>query len=52
MVKKTNKLAVLAELRRQADSISLPELLNILGSGYSERTVRRWLAEMVDEGLI
>lgn len=52
MLNKTEKLAVLAILQEQAQDTSLPELLELLGPGYSERTIRRWLAEMVVEGLV
>lgn len=49
---RTKKLAVLHYLSQEAESISLHELLKKLGDTYTERSVRRWLAEMVKEGLV
>ncbi|MCH9610150.1 MAG: hypothetical protein S4CHLAM81_07360 [Chlamydiales bacterium] len=53
MVDKPNKLAVL-EVLRSADggSLSLREIQRHLGERYKERTLRRFLAELVDEGLL
>lgn len=39
------KLAVLRQLRLETDPIGLLPLLEKLGDGYAERSVRRWLAE-------
>lgn len=39
------KLAVLAVLREQKQSLSLLALMRILGADFTERTVRRWLNE-------
>jgi Fic family protein len=52
MPEKNKKLVVFNQLKNQMDAISLPELLQILGKGYSERTVRRWLAELVADNLV
>ena len=46
------KLAVLAKLNEKTRPVSLEELIGELGEGCPERTVRRWLAEMVKEGLV
>ena len=46
------KLAVLEELRAQSGPLSLPELLALLPSGFAERSVRRWLSELEDEGQV
>nr|WP_166155718.1 hypothetical protein [Neochlamydia sp. AcF84]NGY95041.1 hypothetical protein [Neochlamydia sp. AcF84] len=46
------KLALLQQLSQEVEPISLPLLLEKLGSGYAERSVRRWLAEMISEGLL
>ncbi|MDB6081758.1 MAG: hypothetical protein JWO53_1030 [Chlamydiia bacterium] len=46
------KIAVLQQLRKEVEPISLPQLLEKLGNGYVERSVRRWLAEMGTEGLV
>ena len=48
----TKKLAVLHCLSQEERSISLHELLEKLGNDFAERSVRRWVAEMVTEGLI
>ncbi|WP_213156110.1 hypothetical protein [Neochlamydia sp. AcF65] len=39
------KLALLQQLSQEVEPISLPLLLEKLGSGYAERSVRRWLSE-------
>jgi len=52
MSKEENKAAVLETLKKQDTPLSLPELLKTLGHGYSERTVRRWLAEWIDKGIV
>lgn len=52
MSAQNKKIAVLYQLNQELSSVSLNELLKKLGSGYSERSVRRWLAEMVAEGLV
>ena len=46
------KQAVLHQLIQELDPLSLRDLLEKLGGGYAERSVRRWLAEMVEEGLV
>jgi fido (protein-threonine AMPylation protein) len=49
---KDKKLAVLHQLSQEAEPTSLPDLFEKLGDGYADRSVRRWLAEMVKEGLV
>jgi hypothetical protein len=49
---KNKKLAVLHQLSQEGEAIALSELLEKLGEGYVERSVRRWLAEMMEEGLL
>jgi fido (protein-threonine AMPylation protein) len=49
---KEKKLAVLHHLSEEAEPISLNALLNKLGVEYTARSVRRWLAEMVNKGLV
>ena len=39
-------------LADQSRPLSLPEILPLLPAGFPDRTVRRWLAEFVDEGLV
>lgn len=46
------KTTVLHQLSQASEPLSLPDLLKKLGEDYKERTVRRWLTEMVKEGLI
>lgn len=46
------KLTVLHQLSQESEPISLSDLLLKLGSEFSERSVRRWLSEMLVEGLI
>ena len=52
MTYKDKKLAVLHQLSQEAEPISLAELLKNLGGKYVERSVRRWLSEMITEGLV
>lgn len=46
------KLAVLHQLSLETAPISLPDLLKKLDKSYVARTVRRWLAEMEQEGFV
>ena len=46
------KLAVLEELRARSEALRLPELLALLPSGFAERSVRRWLSELENEGRV
>lgn len=52
MRNKSKKMAVFSILQKQNADLSLAEIIKLLGPDYSERTVRRWLSEMVAEGLI
>lgn len=47
-----NKMAVLRQLGLESEPISLPELLLKLGEGFRERSVRRWLVLLVQEGAV
>lgn len=49
---KQKKLAVFNQLNSEMEPLSLEYLLQKLGEGYPERSVRRWLAEMTQDGLI
>jgi hypothetical protein len=51
MNSKDKKLAALHQLSQESESISLSDLLEKLDSDYVERSVRRWLAEIINEGL-
>ncbi len=46
------KLAVLHRLNLETEFISLEELMQKLGEGYADRSVRRWLADMIRDGLV
>ena len=52
MTKDQKKEVILKVLRDQDAPISLPELLKVLEQDYSDRTVRRWLAEWVSNGIV
>lgn len=52
MSQKEKKVAVLMALEHQSAPIPLSKLLEILGPNFAERTVRRWLNEMIREGSI
>ncbi|MES2273653.1 MAG: hypothetical protein V4487_05640 [Chlamydiota bacterium] len=46
------KLAVFRQLEQETAPVSLKYLLINLGPSFKERTVRRWLADMVEQGLL
>ena len=46
------KLAVFEQLCAKSEALSLPELLALLPAGFAERSVRRWLSELANEGRI
>lgn len=52
MPSKDKKLAVFHRLSQQPEAVSLPELLLKMGDGFTERTVRQWISEMAQEGLV
>ncbi len=47
-----NKMRVLRQLGLEFEPISLPELMLRLGGGFQERSVRRWLCLLVEEGAV
>lgn len=49
---KDKKIAILHQLSQESDPISLSALLEKLGDESSERSIRRWLSEMIVEGLV
>lgn len=49
---KDKKLAVLHQLGQESEPIGITELLKRLGSEYNARSVRRWLSEMITQGLV
>ena len=52
MPNKAKKLAVFECLQSAGEAQSLPELLALLPPGFAERSVRRWLGELLDEGAV
>lgn len=52
MAVKDKKMAVLQRLNQQATFIHLPDLLKKLPREFAERSVRRWLVELIKEGLV
>ena len=46
------KVAVLECLDDQSGALSLRDLMSLLPVGFAERSVRRWLAELVEEGRV
>lgn len=52
MHKKQKKMAVFRALRQKDEPTSFTELREILGDAFAERSIRRWLNELVDEGVL
>lgn len=46
------KLAVLSQLKNSQSSVSLPELSALMLDSIPERTLRRWLVEWVESGIL
>ena len=47
-----NKSTVLRQLGQESEPISLFDLLNKLGGEFKEPSVRRWLSELIQEGVV
>jgi fido (protein-threonine AMPylation protein) len=47
-----NKMAILRQLGLESEPISLPELMLRLGKEFKERSVRRWISLLVQEGVV
>jgi len=47
-----NKMMVLRLLGLEFEPISLPQLIHKLGEGFKERSVRRWLHLLIEEGAV
>lgn len=47
-----NKMAVLRQLGLESEPISLPELMACIGEKFKERSVRRWLGLLIEEGTV
>ena len=52
MHSKEKKRALLHQLSQEADPIGFSALMSKLDNSYRERSVRRWLVEMIREGLV
>jgi len=52
MESRDKKLRLLHQLSQETDPLSVKELLDKLEGDYSERTVRRWLAKIMKDGLV
>jgi Fic family protein len=52
MGKNNGKMTVLRSLQQEDGLIAIQDLLHKLGSGYAERTVRRWLQELILDGVV
>ncbi len=47
-----NKMMVLRLLGLEFEPIGLPELMHRLGKNFKERSVRRWLRLLIEEGVV
>ncbi len=47
-----NKMLILRQLGQESVPITLSDLLQKLGEGFKERSVRRWLSQLVHEGAV
>lgn len=45
-------MAVLRQLGQEPEPISLPDLIQKLRSGFKERSVRRWLNQLIQEEVV
>ncbi len=52
MNKSDRKMAVRSALQRHGGQVNLPALIVLLENKFPERSVRRWLHELIEEGLI
>ncbi len=52
MARKDQRVVVLSVLRQRSAPLSAAEILRRAGPGLPRRTLRRWLSEWVDKGLI
>ena len=52
MKPRDRKLAILHQLGKESEPIRSSELSEKLGSNFDQRTIRRWLSKLVEEGLI
>ena len=52
MKPRDRKLAILRQLSQMSEPVSLPDLIDTLQDDFKERSVRRWLNQFVEEGLV
>ena len=52
MTNKTNKMAVLSQLKQSDQPLSLPEISELIEHSVPERTLRRWLLSWVNTGIL
>lgn len=52
MKPRDRKLVILRRLSQESEPISLTELVDKLQVAYTERTIRRWLNRLIEEGLV
>lgn len=52
MARKTQRESVRCELQRSSTALSIAEIKGRAGPNLPQRTLRRWLSEWVDEGLV
>ncbi len=52
MNQKAKKLSLLTQLKNAQSPLSLPELVTLTANSIPERTLRRWLASWVEQGVI
>lgn len=52
MTPRDRKLIILQQLSQESEPISLPEFLVKLQGRYNQRTVRRWLNVLIEEGFV
>lgn len=48
--KKDKHQAILSVLDQQSDAISMSQLMRLLGDNFKERSVRRWVTQLVEQG--
>lgn len=52
MPSESKKVAVLSQIKRVSSTLSLPEISTLLANSIPERTLRRWLSEWVESGVL
>lgn len=52
MTPRDRKLAFLRHLSQESEPLALVEILEKMHLNYTDRTIRRWLKELIEEGLV